>query len=56
MKNALEEEMNSSARLKIKIDILEERIAWSPGGVKQKQEREWLQQEEHKVRNKQCRG
>ena len=36
--------------------IFEERIAWSPGGAKQKQEREWLQREEEKASNKQYRG
>ena len=48
MKNVLEEEMNDNARLKKRIEILEERIAWSPGGAKQEPQRKWQLNEEYK--------
>ena len=52
VKTILEEGMNNNTRL----EILEDRIAGSPGGEKQKCKRERLQQEEHKARNDKCRG
>ena len=48
MKIIQEEGMNDSTRL----EILEDRMAGSPGGEKKKCPIEWLQQEEHKARNK----
>ena len=45
MKTVLKEEMNGSDRLKERIEVLEGRIEWRPGGKKQKCEREQSQQE-----------